>query len=138
MNLSDILGVSLLIILGLIILCGIFAVIWTITIDQYCKYQLYKIKTNKIQWRCEEIFESKKARLNNKSNSYICNLSYRILPSELNKFVNIFGDNHWIPVFDKLEFKDENEFKQFVSKFITLEQINAYIDKENCILWYEP
>lgn len=132
--------------LGIVCLC-IFIIIaslsslilWTVITNPYFKYKLYR-KTNKIQWKCEEIFESRSNRLQNKEESnYECLLYYRILPSELNKFVRIFGDNSWINPFDKkFVFKNKEEFKEFVSNFTTYNDIKTWIDEKNCILWYEP
>lgn len=83
--------------------------------------------------------ESRQDRLNDKSTGYECSLSYRVLPSELNKFVRIFGHNGWeYPFVEHLKFNNQDEFKKFVSNFVTYNDIRTWIDEKNCILWYEP
>ena len=122
----------------LVVTCMIVLVTWYGLTTPYFRYKLYK-KTNKIQWRCEETWESRQDRLNNKRTDYECSLSYRILPSELNKFVRIFGDNGWEHPFPKhFKFNNQDEFKEFVSNFVTYNDIKTWIDEKNCILWYEP
>lgn len=112
--------------------------IWKLFTSPYCNYKLYN-KNNKIQWKCEETYSSREKRLNNQSNSYECRVVYRILPSELNKFVRIFGDNYWNnPFHDYKVFKNENEFKEFVSQWKTYGDIKKYINNQNRVLWYEP
>lgn len=112
--------------------------IWKLFTSPYCNYKLYN-KNNKIQWKCEETYSSREKRLNYQSNSYECRVEYRILPSELNKFVRIFGDNYWnTPFHDYKVFKNENEFKEFVSQWKTYGDIKKYINNQNRVLWYEP
>lgn len=133
------------IILGIIFVCAVLVVTciivlitWHVLTTPYFRYKLNK-KTNKIQWRCEETWESRQDRLNDKSTDYECSLSYRVLPSELNKFVRIFGDNGWeYPFVEHLKFNNQDEFKKFVSNFVTYNDIRTWIDEKNCILWYEP
>ena len=107
------------------------------TITPYTNYQLKK-KENKIQWRCQETYESRKNFLNDKSDVHICDLSYRIIPSEVNKFTRIFGGNNWKEAFTDLEFKNKEDFQKFVKNFQTINDIKTYNNKENGILWYEP
>lgn len=107
------------------------------TITPYTDYQLKK-KENKIQWRCQETYESRKNFLNGKSDVHICDLSYRIIPSEVNKFTRIFGSNNWKEAFTDLEFKNKEDFQKFVKNFQTINDIKTYNNKENGILWYEP
>lgn len=122
----------------LVLTCMIVLVAWHVLTTPYFRYKLYK-KTNKIQWRCEETWESRQDRLNGKRTDYECSLGYRILPSELNKFVRIFGDNGWeYPFTEYLKFNNQDEFKKFVSNFVTYNDIKTWIDEENRILWYEP
>lgn len=133
------------IILGIIFVCAILVVTCIIVLvtwygltTPYFRYKLHK-KTNKIQWRCRETWESRQDRLNNKRTDYECSLSYRILPSELNKFVRIFGNNSWeYPFTEYLKFNNQDEFKKFVNNFVTYNDIKTWIDKDNRILWYEP
>ena len=107
------------------------------TITPYTDYQLKK-KENKIQWRCQETYESRKIFLNGKSDVHICDLSYRIIPSEVNKFTRIFGSNNWKEAFTDLEFKNKEDFQKFVKNFQTINDIKTYNNKENGILWHEP
>lgn len=117
---------------------GIMYLVWKLFTSPYCNYKLYN-KNNKIQWRCEETNSSKEKRLNNQSDLYECRVEFRILPSELNKFVRIFGDNDWeSPFYDYKTFKNENDFKEFVSQWKTYGDFKKYLNNENGILWYEP
>lgn len=135
---EDILGVIVITCIVAILAVVFLLLFWAILTTPYFKYKLYK-KTNRIQWKCEETWESKQDRLNNKRTDYECSLSYRILPSEINKFVQIFGDNSWIyPFHTNIVFKDQEEFKKYVSNFVTYGDIKTWIDEENNILWYEP
>lgn len=115
----------------------IFVIFWWLTVTPYTNYQLNK-KTNKIQWRCEETYDSRNNFRNGETDNHICNLSYRVLPSEVNKFTRIYGDNDWYKTFTHLKFKSEKEFKNFVKDFQTINDIKRYINKEDGILWYEP
>lgn len=135
---EDILGVIVITCIIVIITAGFLLLFWAVLTTPYFKYKLYK-KTNKIQWKCEETWESKQDRLNNKRTDYECSLSYRILPSEINKFVQIFGDNSWIyPFHTNIVFKNQEEFKKYVSNFVTYGDIKTWINEKNNILWYEP
>ena len=138
---EDILLGILLVFIFLLVACIIGIVMpiaWEGFTMPYFRYKLYK-KTNKIQWRCEETWESRQNRLNNKRTDYECSLSYRILPSELNKFVRIFGDNCWeYPFTEHLRFNNQDEFKKFVSNFVTYNDIKTWTDEKSCILWDEP
>ena len=115
----------------------IFVIFWWLTVTPYTNYQLNK-KTNKIQWRCKETYDSRNNFRNGETDNHICNLSYRVLPSEVNKFTRIYGDNDWYKTFTHLKFKNEKEFKNFVKDFQTINDIKRYINKEDGILWYEP
>lgn len=115
----------------------IFVIFWWLTVTPYTNYQLNK-KTNKIQWRCEETYDSRNNFRNGETDNHICNLSYRVLPSEVNKFIRIYGDNPWCKTFTHLKFKNEKEFKNFVKDFQTINDIKRYLNKEDGILWYEP
>lgn len=108
-----------------------------VTITPYTNYKLKK-KENKIQWRCQETYESRNNFLNGKSDIHICDLSYRVIPSEVNKFTRIFGSNHWKEAFTDLEFKNKEDFQKFVKNFQTINDIKTYNNKENGVLWFEP
>ena len=117
--------------------CLILVFLFMVIIYPYVKYQLNR-KSNKIQWRCQENYEARNKFLNSESDKHICDLSYRVLPSEVNKLTRIYGNNHWNETFTKLKFKNKEEFQIFVKNFQTLNDIKTYVDKENGTLWYEP
>lgn len=117
--------------------CLILGILYLVIIYPYVTYQLSR-KSNKIQWRCQETYESRNNFLNGESDNHICDLSYRILPSEVNKLTRIYGNNHWNETFTNLKFKNKEEFQIFVKNFQTLNDIKTYVDKENGTLWYEP
>ena len=117
--------------------CLILGILYLVIIYPYVNYQLNR-KSNKIQWRCQETYESRNNFLNGESDNHICDLSYRILPSEVNKLTRIYGNNHWNETFTDLKFKNKEEFQIFVKNFQTLNDIKTYVDKENGNLWYEP
>lgn len=138
-NIACIVIIFLIILLGVL---GILCLFWHLTVDYYCNYKLY-MRRNKIQWRCIETKESIKKRRLNQTNQKLaleCYLEYRILPSEVNKFVRIFGSNNWKSGFDSyICFQNGKEqFKSFVSNYKTYGEIKDSINKENGILWYEP
>ena len=115
----------------------VFMGIWSITVWYYCRHKLLNRK-NKIEWQCDETWDSMQKFRNKESNTHICNLNYRILPSELNTFVRIFGDNDWIRVFENLSFENKEDFVKFVSDFKTRGDISSYINKRNGELWRHP
>ena len=117
--------------------CLILVFLFMVIIYPYVKYQLNR-KSNKIQWRCQETYESRNNFLNGESDNHICDLSYRVLPSELHKLTRIYGNNHWHETFTNLKFKNKEEFQIFVKDFQTVNDIETYINKENGVLWYEP
>lgn len=99
-----------------------------------------KNNSNKIQWKCLETQLAKEYRLNGKTLIEF-DLFYRVLPSELSNFTKFFGDNSWnyFSQEEPFKFKSETEFKQYVSKFKTLGDIEKYYkDLDNNIVWYEP
>lgn len=119
------------------IVCFIMGGMFMLIVYPCVNYQLNR-KSNKIQWRCQETFGSKNNFLSGNSDTHICDLSYRVLPSEVNKLTRIYGNNHWHETFRKLKFKNKEEFQNFVKNFQTIDDIKTYINKENGILWYEP
>lgn len=127
--------------LALILICVIIVAssfLWSITVSCYCKYKLYR-RDNKIQWRCVETIDSVNDRIAKRRSDFECCLEYRILPSEVTKFVRIYGNNEWKPGFPhKFLFIDKGHFKSFVSNYQTYGQIKDYTEQENGILWYEP
>lgn len=75
---------------------------------------------------------------NKESNTHVCNLYYRVMPSELNTFVRINGDNGWVDAFEKLTFETKEDFVGFVSEFVTRGDIRDYLNKKNGELWRHP
>lgn len=115
-----------------IILCLLFAggifflflsVFSILVIRPILNYQINK-KSNKIQWKCE--------KSKDKLDWHYYNLYYRTLPSELNKFVRIYGDNYWInvPKFDDCTFYNKEQFIDFVKPYETRKDIENFINGE--------
>ena len=118
--------------------CIMICMTWWLITFPYFYYHLHK-KKNKLQWKCDETWESREHRENHESDIYECSVYYRILPSELNKFVRIFADNDWHnPFHSHRQFKSENDFKEFVKNWKTYGDFERWIDKENGTIWYEP
>lgn len=100
--------------------------------------------TNKLQWKACETSYSRELRINgcidnDKINQFY--LEWRILPSELPYIIRVYGYNDWESFIQTkcLNFKNEQEFKQFVSDFKTLKELREYYNKiDNKIVWYEP
>lgn len=105
--------------------------------EKYTSYQIEK-KSNKIQWKCEETYESKTTRSKSLNGYYICNLSYRIIPTELNLFTKIFGNNDWKYVFSDIPIQNEEDFQWNVKDYKTYGDICKYFDEKNSTLWYHP
>ena len=111
--------------------------LWQATIITYCDYHISK-KSNKIQWECKETFHSQIAYEKGEIPYHICDLQYCVIPSELSKFVRIFGKNEETVAFEGMRFYNEQEFKDFVSKFETIGNIKKYLKKEERIIWTHP
>ncbi len=108
---------------------------WTLIVQPYLNYHLHK-ENNKLQWKCIETQESFERRKNHIDGIYLCSVSYRILPSELNKFVRIFTDNDWHNPFKTYrQFKSENDFKEFIKDWKTYGDIKHGI---GCLILFEP
>jgi len=126
-----------LIILGLLTIFGIiFIMIWEFIVVRICNHYVY-LPQNKIQWKCVEYQESSDKFRNHEIDYHLCNVYYRIIPSQLNLFVQWFGENRWVNDFDKLKFKNKEEFQDFVKDLITYQDIQEYLGKENRV-WYHP
>lgn len=127
----------ILIILFLLIVFGIiFLTIWEFIVIHICNHYVY-LPQNKIQWKCVEYQESSDRFRNHEIDFHLCSVYYRIIPSQLNLFVQWFGENIWVNAFDDLKFKNKEEFQDFVKNFITYQDIQTYLNKENRI-WYHP
>lgn len=101
--------------------------------------------TNKLQWKANESSYSREARANGNIESPLINqfyLEWRILPSELPYIIRVYGyNNDWerFTQTEYLNFNNEQEFKDFVSKFKTLKDLREYYNKvDDKIVWYEP
>lgn len=100
--------------------------------------------TNKLQWKACETSSSRELRINgcidnDKINQFY--LEWRILPSELPYIIRVYGYNDWESFVQTkyLKFKNEQEFKHFVSDFKTLKDLREYYNKiDDKIVWYEP
>ena len=99
---------------------------------------------NKLQWKANESSTSREFRVNGSTDSCLLNqfyLDWRILPSELPYIIRVYGHNDWerFAQTKYLNFKNEQEFKHFVSKFKTLKDLREYYNKiDDKIVWYEP
>lgn len=99
---------------------------------------------NKLQWKAIESSASRELRINGCIDNDIINqfyLEWRILPSELPYIIRIYGYNDWerFTQTEYLHFKNEQEFKHFVSDFKTLKDLREYYNKiDDKIIWYEP
>lgn len=108
------------------ILLGGFGLLYWIVIHPICEYKLRK-KSNKLQWKFVEFNNSKVSS----EKGYRGNLYYRILSSELPKFVKIFGDNDWI-WWEEVKFDSKEYFIEFAHKYDTLGKLKT---KD---YWIEP
>ena len=113
MTFSTICGIILAILFGFACLILVFISLWWSTVTPYCTYHLNK-RSNKIEWKCEETWDSMQKFKNKESNTHVCNLYFRVMPSELNTFVRINGDNDWVCAFEKLTFETKEDFVRFV------------------------
>lgn len=114
-------------------------------VQPYCAYCLRKPK-NKIQWKCEETEKSFNKRISTydsiakKKGEFV--ISYRTMPSEVNWFVRVFGDNVWHYPFQEniLFYQDNGEesFKNIVKDYVILEDVKKLEQKEGKIKWYHP
>ena len=138
-------------ILGAIFCCFLFALLtvgllflikFIIIYPLSCYYT--KRGTNKLQWKANESSASREYRINGSTDSSLINqfyLEWRILPSELPYIVRVYGYNDWenFRQEEYLKFKNEQEFKHFVSDFKTLKDLREYYNKvDDKIIWYEP
>ena len=138
-------------ILVAIFLCFLFALLtvgllflikFIIIYPLSCYYT--KKGTNKLQWKACETSSSRELRINGCIDEDMISqfyLEWRILPSELPYIVRVYGFNDWESFRQEeyLKFKNEQEFKHFVSDFKTLKDLREYYNKvEDKIVWYEP
>lgn len=111
-------------------------VFWSIAFP-YCSYKI-RNKNNKIEWKCVEDWDSQDNFRNGKSDTHICDLYYRVIPSELNKFVNIIGDNDWHRYFYSVEIKTKEDFLRNINGFNTMDDIYKYTDSRKNVLFRYP
>lgn len=138
-------------ILVAIFLCFLFALLtvgllflikFIIIYPLSCYYT--KRGTNKLQWKACETSSSRELRINGCIDEDMISqfyLEWRILPSELPYIVRVYGFNDWESFRQEeyLKFKNEQEFKHFVSDFKTLKDLREYYNKvDDKIIWYEP
>lgn len=111
----------------------------------YCEYCLHKPK-NKIEWKCEETENSFNKRIKTydsitkEKGEFV--ISYRTMPSEVNWFVRLFGDNDWHYPFQErflfYQYDGEESFKNIVKDYVILEDVKKLEKKEGKIKWYHP
>ena len=101
-----------------------FVLFWFVIIRPIANYQVNK-KKHKIQWKCE--------KSKDELDWHDYNLYYRTLPSELNKFIRIYGENYWVHVhkFDNCTFYDKEDFINFVKPYKTRKEIEDYLEGES-------
>lgn len=121
----------------LVLVLFLILILWYGTVITYCNYCVSK-ESNKIQWECKETFQSQVLYEKGEITYHICDLYYYTIPSELSKFIRIFGKNEGIVAFEGMRFYNEQEFKNFVSKFETIGDIKKYLKKEQRIIWTHP
>lgn len=99
-----------------------------------CNYVISSKKDCDLEWKCVETEESKEKFLNGEIDYHLCDIKYRINPSQLNAFVNTFGDNDWKEFNrDSLKFKEKEDFIKYVSNFQKLRDICEYYEKQNLL-----
>ena len=112
--------------------------VWLITVYPILQHCVYR-KSNRLQWRCDETYKSREARLNKEREDYECDVYYKIMDEDLSLFTRIFGNNVWHEPFNRtFTFKSKDEFIRLVDAFKTYEDIDNWVNKENGVLWYHP
>ena len=130
--------VILLVLIGMLLAFIKYVILYSLS----CYYT--KRGTNKLQWKASETSSSRELRINGCTDNDMISkfyLEWRILPSELPYIVRVYGFNDWenFRQEEYLKFKNEQEFKHFVSDFKTLKDLREYYNKvDNKIVWYEP
>lgn len=120
----------------------LFLIKYLIIYPLSCYYT--KRGTNKLQWKANESSASRELRINGNIDSCLLNqfyLEWRILPSELPYVIRVYGYNDWerFVQTEYLNFKNEQEFKDFVGNLKTLKDLREYYNKvDDKIIWYEP
>jgi hypothetical protein len=114
------------------------AVFFFAIIRPICDYIISRKKDCDLEWKCVETDESKEKFLNGEIDYHLCGIEYRINPNQLNAFVKIFGDNDWTEfTWQRLRFKEKEDFVKYVSNFSKLRDVCEFNDKENS-LWRWP
>ena len=116
-----------------------------VLVRPYCAYHLHKSK-NRIEWKCEETERSFNKRISTYDSITKAKgefeISYRTMPSEVNWFVRLFGDNDWHYPFQETfllyQYEGEEYFKNIVKDYVTLEDVKKLEKKEGKIKWYHP
>ena len=143
MTLENILVAIFLCFLFALLTVGLLFLIKFIIIYPFSCYYT-KRGTNKLQWKACETSSSRELRINGCIDEDMISqfyLEWRILPSELPYIVRVYGFNDWESFRQEeyLKFKNEQEFKHFVSDFKTLKDLREYYNKvDDKIIWYEP
>ena len=71
-----------------------FGMLWMAIVWPICNYYVRR-PNNLVQWEAVETEQSHANYDRQITNKRLFDLYYRILPSDLNLFVRIFGDNEW-------------------------------------------
>lgn len=130
--------------LSALLFCIAVCVLYAL-VRPYCAYHLHKSK-NKIEWKCEETERSFNKRIETYDSitkeKGEFEIYYRTMPSEVNWFVRLFGDNDWrCPFRGNFSFylhDGEESFKYIVKDYVTLEDVKKLEQKEGKIKWYHP
>lgn len=138
MSTYDMIGMILVVLLLLLLLCMAITVLWMAIVYPITKRRVYR-RSNRLQWKCDETYKSREARLNNEREDYECDLYYKIMDEDLSLFTRIFGNNEWHEPFKRtFTFKSKDEFIRLADAFKTYEDIDNWVNKENGVLWYHP
>ena len=110
-------------------LFGLFmCAFWAITVYPFCRWHIQRGK-NKIQWRAVKTSKTE--------SDAEYRLQYRVMPSELSKFVRIYGSNEWRSDGILRYFNSEVEFVEFARKYDTLKKVGHLLNGED-VQWIYP
>lgn len=143
MTFENIFAATFMFVLFLVLICILLVAIKYAILYPLSSYYT-KRGRNKLQWKASETSSSREVRINGFTDNDTLNqfcLEWRILPSELPYIIRIYGYNDWknFRQEEYLKFKNEQEFKHFVSDFKTLKDLREYYNKiDDKIVWYEP
>jgi hypothetical protein len=111
-----------------------FGMMWMAIVWPICNYYINR-SNNLLQWEAVETYNSKQSYERQESGKRLFDLYYRILPSEFNTFVRIFGDNKWILKYEDVELENKEDFIKHISDYKTLSDIRM---TEERVRWMHP